>query len=215
MAEENIMFFENDDKSYTMVDQYINNRYLKYIDSYNYYDIDVDKILLFKKSDNEYIIRYNDVNKMMIVPLQLKINNSYNEINTLANNNRVMFIYNDDKEFFRKCREIWNKITELIGINNAPDFVKNTIDDVADEFITVDIPKNRSITDGNYRNKLVLFLHSVINNYLKTSLVHPLIMPISIYQKINNQCAYTLIIIKNFLLLFFNVYKNEQKEYKF
>ena len=81
MAEENIMFFENDDKSYTMVDQYINNRYLKYIDSYNYYDIDVDKILLLKKSDNEYIIRYNDVNKMMIVPLQLKINNSYNEIN--------------------------------------------------------------------------------------------------------------------------------------
>ena len=65
-----------------MVDSYINsNRYLKYIDSYNYYDIDVDKILLFKKSDNEYIIRYNDVNKMMIVPLQLKINNSYNEIN--------------------------------------------------------------------------------------------------------------------------------------
>ena len=65
-----------------MIDLYINsNRYLKYIDSYNYYDIDVDKILLFKKSDNEYIIRYNDVNKMMIVPLQLKINNSYNEIN--------------------------------------------------------------------------------------------------------------------------------------
>ena len=82
MDQENIMFFENDDKSYTVVDLYINsNRYLKYIDSYNYYDIDVDKILLFKKSDNEYIIRYNDVNKMMIVPLQLKINNSYNEIN--------------------------------------------------------------------------------------------------------------------------------------
>ena len=32
-----------------MVDQYINNRYLKYIDSYNYYDIDFDKILLLKK----------------------------------------------------------------------------------------------------------------------------------------------------------------------
>ena len=65
-----------------MVDQYINsNRYLEYIDSYNYYDIDVDKILLFKKSDNEYIIRYNDVNKMMIVPLQIKIKNFYNELN--------------------------------------------------------------------------------------------------------------------------------------
>ena len=98
MAEENIMFFENDDKSYTMVDQYINNRYLKYIDSYNYYDIDVDKISLFIKSDNGYIIRYNDLNKMIIVPLQLKINNSHNEINTLANNNSVMFIYNDDND---------------------------------------------------------------------------------------------------------------------
>ena len=64
------MFFENDDKSHTVVDQCINsNRYLEYIGSYNYYDIDVDKILIYKKSDNEYIIRYNDVNKMMIVPL--------------------------------------------------------------------------------------------------------------------------------------------------
>ena len=105
MAEENIMFFENDDKSYTMVDQYINNRYLKYIDSYNYYDIDVDKILLFKKSDNEYIIRYNNVNKMIIAPLQLKIKNFYNELNTFANNNRVMFIYNDDKEFLENVEK--------------------------------------------------------------------------------------------------------------
>ena len=49
MAEEN-MLFENNDKSYTVVDSYINsNRYLKYIDSCNYYDIDVDKILLLKK----------------------------------------------------------------------------------------------------------------------------------------------------------------------
>ena len=82
MDQKNIMFFENDNKSYTMVDLYLNNRFLEYKDSYNYYDINVDKILLFKKSDNEYIIRYNDVNKMMIVPLQLKINNSYNEINS-------------------------------------------------------------------------------------------------------------------------------------
>ena len=105
------MFFENDDKSYIVLDSYIHsNRYLKYIDSYNRYDIDVDKILLFKKSDNEYINRYNDVNKMMIVPLQLKISNSYNEINIFENNNRVMLIYNNDKEFFRKCIEIWGKI---------------------------------------------------------------------------------------------------------
>ena len=73
MDQKNIMFFENDDKSYTMVGLYQNSRFLGYKDSYNYHDIDVYKILLFKKSDNEYIIRYNDVNKMMIAPLQLKI----------------------------------------------------------------------------------------------------------------------------------------------
>ena len=160
----------NQDNSYTMVDLYQNNRVLGYKDSYNYYDIDVDKILLFKKSDNEYIIRYNDVNKMMIVPLQLKINNSYNEINTLANNNRVMFIYNDDKEFFRKCREIWNKITELIGINNAKDFVKTNLDD-GDEFIMVDVHKNTSFVGNSDINKLVIILHSVIDDNLQKSLV--------------------------------------------
>ena len=57
-----------------MVDQYINsNRYLGFKDSYNYYDVDVDKILLFKKINNEYFIRYSDVNKLMILPLELKI----------------------------------------------------------------------------------------------------------------------------------------------
>ena len=49
MDQESIMFFENDDKSYTMVDPYLNDRFLGYKDSCNYYDIDVDKILLFKK----------------------------------------------------------------------------------------------------------------------------------------------------------------------
>ena len=62
MDQKNFMFFENDDKSCTMVDLYLNNRFLGCKDSYNYYNIDVDKILLLKKSNNEYIIRYNDVN---------------------------------------------------------------------------------------------------------------------------------------------------------
>ena len=64
MDQNNITPLENDDKSYTIVVLYLNNRYLGYKDSYNYYDVDVDKILLFKKSDNEYIITYNDVNKI-------------------------------------------------------------------------------------------------------------------------------------------------------
>ena len=32
-----------------MFDQYLYNRYNWYKDSYNYYDIDVDRILLYKK----------------------------------------------------------------------------------------------------------------------------------------------------------------------
>ena len=173
MAGENIMLLEKDDKSYTMVDQYINNRYLKYIDSYNYYDIAVDKILSFKKSDKEYIIRYKDVNKMMIVPLQLKINNYYNEINALPNNNRVVFIYNDDKELFRKCIEISDKIIEIMSLNNHIYFLKADDDD--DLSIMEDVHENTSFgLEDNYRYghiKVVIVLHSVINDCLKTSLV--------------------------------------------
>ena len=83
----------------------------------------------------------------------------------------LISIYSDDKELFRKWREIWNKITELIGTNNVPDFVKNTIDDDADEFIMVDVHKNTGFVEGNYKEKLVIVLHSVFNNYLKTSLI--------------------------------------------
>ena len=109
----------------------------------------------------------------MIVPLQLKIKNFYNELNTFANNNRAMFIYNDDKEFFRKCIEIWDKIIELIGINKHIYFLKADDDD--ELFIMADVHKNTSfVIEDNYRyghNKVVIVLHSVINDCLKTSLV--------------------------------------------
>ena len=168
-----IMFMRNMNNSYTMVNLYQNNKFFGYKDSCNYYDIDVKKILLIKNGYNEYFIRYYDVNKMKFVPLQLKINNSYNEINTLANNNRVMFIYNDDKEFFRKCIEIWDKIIELIGINNHIYFVKANDDN--ELFIMADAYKGTSfVLEDNYRNghnKVAIVLRSVINDCIKTSLV--------------------------------------------
>ena len=105
MDQENIMFFKNQDKSYTMTDLYLNhNMFFGYKDSYNYYDIDVNKILLFVKSADEYIIRYNDVNKKKIVPLQLKINNfCWGELQMFTNNITLEPIHSDDKELFRKC----------------------------------------------------------------------------------------------------------------
>ena len=59
-----------------MVDLY-QNRFFGHKDSYNYYDVNIYKMLLFKKSDDQYIIRYKDVNKLKIAPLQLKIKNFF------------------------------------------------------------------------------------------------------------------------------------------
>ena len=42
-------------------------------------------------------------------------------------------IYSEDNEFFRKRREIWDKTTELIGINNPKDFVEDVDDDDDDD----------------------------------------------------------------------------------
>ena len=47
MDQENIMFFKNQEESYTMIDLYQYDRILVYKNSYNYYGTDVDKILLF------------------------------------------------------------------------------------------------------------------------------------------------------------------------
>ena len=59
-------------------------------------------------------------------------------------------IYSEDNEFFRKRREIWDKTTELTGINNPKDFVEDNDDDDDDDDDDVMM---------------------VFNNFLQTSLV--------------------------------------------
>ena len=93
-----------------------------------------------------------------------------------SKNNKVMFIYNDNKEFdiwYRKCIEIWDKVIELIGIDNHIYFLNADEDD--ELFIMADTHKNTSsVIEDNYRyghNKVVIVLHSVINDCIKTSLV--------------------------------------------
>ena len=68
-------------------------------------------------------------------------------------------IHSDDEELFRNFREIWDKITELIGINNPTDFVETTLydDDDEDEFIMLEIEKNKSAVRYKYRNDLAFF----------------------------------------------------------
>ena len=104
MDQENIIFFENDDESYTMVDLYLYDRFFGYKDSYYHYYIYADKILLFEKSDYKYFIRFNDIYDVKIRPLQLKIDNFYSEIRKNANNNLIVYIYSDDKKNFLKMQ---------------------------------------------------------------------------------------------------------------
>ena len=68
----------------------------------------------------------------------------------MKKNNRVMLIYNDDRYFFRKCIEIWDKISELIGVNNHIYFLKAGDND--ELFIMADVPENKSfVLEDNYR----------------------------------------------------------------
>ena len=85
----NIISLHKRNGLYFIKDQYRKDTFFEYEDAYNYYDIDVDKTVLFKQSDNEYFI-----------PLQLKIKDFYGELKKIRKNGRVMFIDNNDKEFF-------------------------------------------------------------------------------------------------------------------
>ena len=148
MALGDISFFECDNESYLRIDKYLSNsRCNGYEYSYNYYEIDVNYILPYKKSDNEYVIRYIDVNKLVIAPLQIKIKNFLGNLHKLKNNITLVPIESDNKELFKKLRQIWKRIIKIIGINNAKDFVKNTIDGT-DEFIIIDVHKKTSFVKG-------------------------------------------------------------------
>ena len=74
MDSKNISFFELDGKSYLLIDQNLfGSKWYNYKDAYNYYDTDVNNILLYKKSDNDYVIIYIDKYRSAIAPLQIKI----------------------------------------------------------------------------------------------------------------------------------------------
>ena len=154
-----------------MTDLYL-NRIISfgYKDCYNYYDIDVDKTLLLRKSDREYFVRYNDVNKEKILPLQLKIEHFYLDELQICPNYTLLSIHSEDNEFFIKCREIEDKINELLGIDDPTDFVEITLDD-EDEFILLEIEKNTRTIRDKHRNDLVFVIAYVINSSLQASLV--------------------------------------------
>ena len=70
MGSENIRLSKYNNGTYIISEQYLGDkRFYGYNNAYNY----ADKIIVYKKSDNEYFFRYHDVDIMNYVPLQLKI----------------------------------------------------------------------------------------------------------------------------------------------
>ena len=70
MAQRNISFIKCDNESYVLVDQYLfGSRFHGYEYFYNYYNNSVNNIPLYKKTDNEYVIRYIGANKSIFAAL--------------------------------------------------------------------------------------------------------------------------------------------------
>ena len=89
----------------------------------------------------------------------------WGELHMFTNNITLVPIQSDDEELFRKCREIWDKITELTGINNPIDFVETTLyDDDEDEFIMLKI---QALLEINIEMILYLFFIMSLVNSLK------------------------------------------------
>ena len=67
-------------------------------------------------------------------------------------------------------KEIWNKIIELIGINNALDFIKYTLD--GEKYIMENVLENKNFVKSNcHKDELIIVLHSIVNNNLEASLL--------------------------------------------
>ena len=68
-------------------------------------------------------------------------------------------------------REIWNKITKLIDMNNGPDFIQYTLHDNS-KYIGVDGLENASFVKSNcFKDKIIIVLQFVINDILNCSLL--------------------------------------------
>ena len=123
-----------------------------------------------KKVTKKHFIRYRHSNQMDILPLQLKMKNFYYEIHDHNKGGKIIYIENSDDGFFQIIREIWNRITKLIGIKNAPDFVQNNLYD--EEYVRANLLRNANFVESNcHKDEVIIVLHSVINNNLKASLL--------------------------------------------
>ena len=86
-----------------------------------------------------------------------------------TSNVALLPIESDDEEFFLKCTEKQDKISELMDMYNHDDFVE--ISDYGDEFIMLDIEKGTSAIRDENKNYLGFVFTSINNNLPQASLV--------------------------------------------
>ena len=102
MNPKNLKFYVSNELDF-IVDQYQKDTcFYDDDDAYYYHDIYVDRIPLYKKSDNEYFFRYNHLNKMDIATLQLKIKHFYYEICDYDNGHKTYILKIAIKNFLKK-----------------------------------------------------------------------------------------------------------------
>ena len=83
----------------------------------------------------------------------------------------MIYIEYSDDGFFQTMREIQNKITKLIGINNAPDFIQYILYENS-RYIEVDVRGNTSFAKSYcLEGKIILVLHSDINDILHSLMI--------------------------------------------
>ena len=68
----------------------------------------------------------------------------------------IILIHSDDKGLFKICREIFNKINELIGINDLTNFVVTNLDG-RNDFIILKLEKKQPLLEINIEMILYLF----------------------------------------------------------
>ena len=108
---------------------------------------------------------------MDMVPLQLKFKKFYYETRNYGSGENMIYIENSHEGFFQKMRKTWNKITKLIGINNAENFIQYTLDNNS-KYIEANILKNTNfVKDHCCRDEIVIVLDSVFDDLLKASLL--------------------------------------------
>ena len=108
---------------------------------------------------------------MDIVPWQLKVKNFYYEIQDYNNGDDTIYIEKSYDGFFETMKEIWNKITELLNINNADNFLKYTFDDNG-KYIEADVLENSNFIEESFcKDKIMIVLDSVVDDILNASLL--------------------------------------------